>query len=225
MTVLTPKQQSQEKKTIRLKDKAFVSKTPAGEKKGIQLRHNNSPADLSQPMADAYSPPEVEDAWYSWWCKKGFFSPEYVRPDLTPEENAKLEPFVMVIPPPNVTGSLHIGHALTNSIEDAICRWERYTAPVPVADSFRMNGKKVLWVPGTDHAGIATQSVVERRLWEEEKKTRHDLGREDFIAKVWEWKERNGNRIFEQLKRLGSSLDWTYERFTMDEVCKAVKLT
>lgn len=134
-------------------------------------------------MADSYSPPEVEDAWYAWWVKKGFFSPEYVRPGMTQEEHDKLEPFVMVIPPPNVTGSLHIGHALTNSIEDAICRWHR------------MNGKRVLWVPGTDHAGIATQSVVERRLWDEEKKTRHDFGREEFIKKVWEWKERYGNRF------------------------------
>jgi valyl-tRNA synthetase len=119
--------------------------------------------------------------------------------------------FVMVIPPPNVTGSLHLGHALTNSVEDAITRFNR------------MKGKTALWVPGCDHAGIATQVVVEKKLWREEKLTRHDLGREKFIEKVWEWKNEKGHRIYEQLKKMGSSLDWNRASFTMDpKLCRAV---
>lgn len=113
--------------------------------------------------------------------------------------------FVIVIPPPNVTGSLHLGHALTNSIQDALVRYHR------------MSGRRVLWVPGTDHAGIATQSVVEKRL-KNEGKTRHDLGREAFVQRVWAWKQEYGNRILQQLRRLGSSLDWSREVFTLDEV-------
>merc|ERR1711871_1841944 len=113
--------------------------------------------------------------------------------------------FVMVIPPPNVTGTLHLGHALTCAIEDALTRWHR------------MCGDVTLWLPGTDHAGIATQSVVERLLLREEGKTRHDLGREKFLERVWEWKEQYGNRICSQLRRTGSSVDWSRERFTMDE--------
>lgn len=117
----------------------------------------------------------------------------------------------MVIPPPNVTGSLHLGHALTNSIEDAITRWHR------------MHGRSALWVPGCDHAGIATQVVVEKKLWRDEKISRHDIGREKFIEKVWEWKESKGGRIYHQLKKIGSSLDWDRVSFTMDpKLCKAV---
>ena len=117
----------------------------------------------------------------------------------------------MVIPPPNVTGSLHLGHALTNSVEDAITRFNR------------MKGKTALWVPGCDHAGIATQVVVEKKLWREEKLTRHDLGREKFIENVWEWKNEKGHRIYEQLKKMGSSLDWNRASFTMDpKLCRAV---
>lgn len=112
----------------------------------------------------------------------------------------------MVIPPPNVTGALHIGHALTNSVEDFLARWHR------------MHGARVLWVPGTDHAGIATQSVVERKLLENEGKTKHDLGREAFVKTVWEWKEKYGGQICGQLRRLGSSVDWSREAFTMDDV-------
>jgi valyl-tRNA synthetase len=117
----------------------------------------------------------------------------------------------MVIPPPNVTGSLHLGHALTNAIEDAITRWHR------------MKGRTTLWVPGCDHAGIATQVVVEKKLWKEQKKTRHDLGREKFIEKIWQWREEKGGRIYHQLKRLGSSFDWERACFTMDPMlCRAV---
>lgn len=117
----------------------------------------------------------------------------------------------MVIPPPNVTGSLHLGHALTNAIEDAITRYNR------------MKGRTVLWVPGCDHAGIATQVVVEKKLWRDEKLTRHDLGREKFIEKIWEWRSQKGDRIYDQLRRLGSSFDWSRASFTMDpKLCRAV---
>ncbi|CAH0394067.1 unnamed protein product [Bemisia tabaci] len=153
-------------------------------------------------MPDAYSPHCVEAAWYNWWEKEGFFKPEYNRKSIS-EPNPKGH-FVMVIPPPNVTGSLHLGHALTNAVEDAITRWHR------------MKGRTTLWVPGCDHAGIATQVVVEKKLWREEKKTRHDIGREKFVEKVWEWKREKGDRIYLQLRRLGSSLDWDRASFTMD---------
>ncbi|XP_059474962.1 valine--tRNA ligase isoform X2 [Neocloeon triangulifer] len=164
--------------------------------------------DTSNAMPSTYSPQYVEAAWYAWWEKQGFFRPEYGR-DLS-IENQKGK-FVMVIPPPNVTGSLHLGHALTNAVEDAITRWHR------------MKGKTTLWVPGCDHAGIATQVVVEKKLWRESKITRYDLGRENFVDKVWEWKNEKGDRIYHQLKKLGSSYDWTRARFTMDpDLCKAV---
>lgn len=121
------------------------------------------------PMAKAYDPKGVEAAWYEWWEKEGFFKPEM---------GSKKPKFVIVIPPPNVTGALHIGHALTNSIQDTIVRWRR------------MGGYEALWVPGTDHAGIATQTVVEKKLQREEGITRHDLGREKFLERVFEWKVR-----------------------------------
>src|SRR5438105_7387222 len=113
-------------------------------------------------------------------------------------------PYSIVIPPPNVTGSLHMGHALNNTLQDILCRFER------------MRGKDVLWQPGTDHAGIATQMVVERQLMEQQIH-RRDLGREKFLERVWAWKEESGGAIVNQLKRLGASCDWTRERFTMDE--------
>ena len=120
-------------------------------------------------------------------------------------------PFSIVIPPPNVTGSLHMGHALNNTLQDILCRFER------------MRGKDVLWQPGTDHAGIATQMVVERQLAERQQPGRRDMGREAFLKRVWEWKEESGGVITNQLKRLGASCDWSRERFTMDEgLSKAV---
>src|SRR6201997_257441 len=114
-------------------------------------------------------------------------------------------PFTIVIPPPNVTGSLHMGHALNNTLQDVLCRFER------------MRGRDVLWQPGTDHAGIATQMVVERQLMERQQPGRRDMGREKFLERVWEWKEESGGTIVNQLKRLGASCDWSRERFTMDE--------
>ena len=115
------------------------------------------------------------------------------------------EPFSIVIPPPNVTGSLHMGHALNNTLQDVLVRFER------------MRGKDVLWQPGTDHAGIATQMVVERQLMERQEPDRRDIGREEFVEKVWAWKAESGGMIINQLKRLGASCDWSRERFTMDE--------
>jgi len=154
-------------------------------------------------MPNAYNPVYVEKVWYDWWDQQGFFSPTM---------GSKKPKFVMVIPPPNVTGSLHIGHALTNSIQDTITRWRR------------MGGYEALWLPGTDHAGIATQSVVEKKLAKEQGLTRHDLGREKFLEKTFEWKEQYGNKITTQLRRLGSSLDWPRESFTMDaKLTKAVQ--
>src|SRR5271165_1258805 len=119
--------------------------------------------------------------------------------------NPKAEPFSIVIPPPNVTGSLHMGHALNNTLQDVLARFER------------MRGRDVLWQPGTDHAGIATQSLVERQLTEKQQPSRRELGREEFLKRVWAWKEQSGGTIINQLKRLGASCDWSRERFTMDE--------
>uniref|UniRef100_T1ISV0 Valine--tRNA ligase n=1 Tax=Strigamia maritima TaxID=126957 RepID=T1ISV0_STRMM len=182
------------------------------EKDVILYEHDTIPGekkDTLSPLPDSYSPKYVEASWYSWWEKMGFFKPEYGRKDI-----AELNPagqFVMVIPPPNVTGSLHLGHALTNAIEDSITRWNR------------MKGRTTLWNPGCDHAGIATQVVVEKKLMREKKLTRHDLGREKFIKEVWNWKNEKGDRIYEQLKLMGSSPDWDRACFTMDpSPCRAV---
>ncbi|KAJ2063803.1 hypothetical protein GGI17_001435 [Coemansia sp. S146] len=147
---------------------------------------------------DKYSPEIVESDWYSWWQQRGLFDPKKV------DNASNADEFSMLLPPPNVTGALHIGHALTLSIQDAIARWNR------------MHGRSVNWVPGTDHAGISMQTVVEKKLERETGKTRHDLGRQAFIDKVWEWKHEHGDRIKQQTKSLGASLNWDEEYFTMD---------
>src|SRR5579863_4087205 len=145
-----------------------------------------------------YVPGAVEGRIYAEWEAAGAFRAG--RP-----ERAKAEPYCIVIPPPNVTGSLHMGHALNNTLQDILCRFER------------MRGKDVLWQPGTDHAGIATQAVVERQLMERQEPGSREMGREAFIKRVWEWKAESGGTIIGQLKRLGASCDWSRERFTMDE--------
>ena len=145
-----------------------------------------------------YQPSEVEGRVYRTWEQAGAFRAG--RP-----ERAGAKPYSIVIPPPNVTGSLHMGHALNNTLQDILCRFER------------MRGKDVLWQPGTDHAGIATQMVVERQLMERQEKSRREMGREAFLKRVWEWKAESGGTILNQLKRLGASCDWSRERFTMDE--------
>ncbi|MFZ0373929.1 MAG: class I tRNA ligase family protein, partial [Xanthobacteraceae bacterium] len=149
-------------------------------------------------IENRYQPSAVEPRIYEAWEKAGAFRAG--RP-----ERAAAEPYCIVIPPPNVTGSLHMGHALNNTLQDILARFER------------MRGKDVLWQPGTDHAGIATQAVVERRLAERKEPSSRAMGREAFIKRVWEWKAESGGTIISQLKRLGASCDWSRERFTMDE--------
>ena len=145
-----------------------------------------------------YQPASIEGPTYRLWEEAGAFAAG--RPD-----RAGARPFAIVIPPPNVTGSLHMGHALNNTLQDVLVRFER------------MRGRDVLWQPGTDHAGIATQMVVERQLMERQEPNRRDLGRDEFVRRVWQWKVESGGLIINQLKRLGASCDWSRERFTMDE--------
>jgi len=152
----------------------------------------------TKTLAKTYNPQEVEDKWYQYWESNGYFHAEV---------ELDKEPFCIVIPPPNVTGELHMGHALDETYQDILIRWKR------------MQGYNALWVPGTDHAGIATQARVEDHVRKTEGLTRHDLGREEFLKRVWAWKEKYGDRIITQLKKLGSSADWDRERFTMDEGC------
>jgi valyl-tRNA synthetase len=160
--------------------------------------------ELPEPLPKAYDPSQVEPRWYAHWEKSGHFKVDPA-PSLLPKDDPNYRaPYCIVIPPPNVTGSLHMGHAMY-VIEDVLIRWHR------------MLGENALWLPGVDHAGIATQTVVERELKKKENKTRHDLGRDKFLEKVWEWKNESGGRITTQLRALGFSLDWSRERFTMDD--------
>ncbi|CDM91688.1 valine--tRNA ligase [Xenorhabdus bovienii] len=158
----------------------------------------------SEPSLDkTYNPTEIEQPLYNHWEKNGYFKPN---------GDTSRESFCIVIPPPNVTGSLHMGHAFQQTIMDTMVRYQR------------MQGKNTLWQAGTDHAGIATQMVVERKIAAEEGKTRHDYGRDAFIDKIWQWKAESGGNITNQMRRLGNSVDWERERFTMDEgLSKAVK--
>ena len=152
-----------------------------------------------------YDPQEAQRRWYGFWLEKGYFHAD-------PSSNKP--PYTIVIPPPNVTGALHLGHALNNTIQDILIRWRR------------MQGFDALWMPGTDHAGIATQAVVETRLRKEEGKTRHDIGREELVRRIWAWKDEYEARILSQLRLMGCSCDWDRTRFTLDEVCaRAVRTT
>ena len=157
----------------------------------------HSPGHPPSPLAPQYAPAEVEARRYEHWEKAGYFTPEA-------QENESAPNFAIVLPPPNVTGSLHIGHALDHTLSDALVRRRR------------MQGYRTLWLPGMDHAGIATQNVVEREL-AKDGLSRHDLGREAFVERVWQWKAEYGGRILGQMRRLGDSVDWSRERFTMDE--------
>jgi len=158
---------------------------------------------MKRELPKTYSPKEFEDKIYRDWCEAGYFTADPKKPGPA---------FSIVIPPPNVTGQLHMGHALDETLQDILVRYKR------------MQGYNTLWVPGTDHAGIATQIKVEEQLRVHEGITRYDLGREKFLERVWDWKNRFGDRIISQLKKLGTSCDWTRERFTMDEGCsRAVK--
>ena len=146
-------------------------------------------------LEKSYDPTGIEEKWYEYWESHNFF---------TASETSGAKPYSIVIPPPNVTGVLHMGHALNITIQDIVCRFRR------------LSGDNVLWMPGTDHAGIATQNVVEKDL-AKKGKTRDELGREEFINAVWKWREVSGGAIINQLKRLGASCDWSRERFTMDD--------
>jgi valyl-tRNA synthetase len=156
-------------------------------------------------LPKAYEPQAAQSRWYAYWLEKGYFhaNPASEKP-----------PYTIVIPPPNVTGALHLGHALNNTIQDILIRWRR------------MQGFEALWMPGTDHAGIATQAVVETRLRTEEKKTRHDIGREGLVERIWAWKDEYEKRILGQLRLMGCSCDWERTRFTLDPMCaRAVRET
>ena len=155
----------------------------------------SSQASHGRELAAAFVPADIEAPLYQKWMDAGYF---------TADAASSKEPFTIVLPPPNVTGVLHIGHALDQTLQDCLSRMKR------------MKGFEVLWLPGMDHAGIATQNVVEKQLGSQGK-SRHDLGREAFVAKVWEWKAESGGAILDQMKRMGSGVDWTRERFTMDE--------
>jgi len=156
----------------------------------------------STELPPQYHAKEVEQRWYQKWEDAGIF-----HADVKATTEGGKKPYVIMMPPPNVTGTLHNGHALFVTLQDILTRYHR------------MKGENALWLPGVDHAGIATQAVVERELKRHEGKSRHDLGREKFLERVWEWKEKNGERIVEQMKTLGASADWKRERFTMDEQC------
>ncbi len=160
---------------------------------------------MTMELPKHYEPCEAQARWLQFWNERGFF---HARPD------PNRQPFCIVIPPPNVTGALHLGHALNNTLQDVLVRWRR------------MQGYNTLWMPGTDHAGIATQAVVERRIRDEENKTRHDLGREELVKRIWQWKDQYEKRILGQLSELGCSCDWQRTRFTLDPICaRAVRTT
>ena len=167
----------------------------------MTVTHDQTRDDATLPAQ--YTPGEVEQRRYELWVETGQF---------TADATSDGEPYCIVIPPPNVTGSLHVGHALDHTIQDSLIRRRR------------MQGFEALWLPGTDHAGIATQNVVERQL-AAEGLSRHDLGRDKFVERVWQWKAESGGTILDQMRRLGDSVDWTRERFTMDEGLSRAVLT
>jgi valyl-tRNA synthetase len=160
---------------------------------------------MATELPPQYDPRAAQERWLAFWNERGYFSSQ-------PQEGKT--PFTIVIPPPNVTGALHLGHALNNTLQDILIRWHR------------ASGDSALWIPGTDHAGIATQAMVEKRIRETEKKTRHDLGREELVRRIWAWKDQYESRILGQLRSLGASCDWNRTRFTLDDVCtRAVRET
>ncbi|MCI0702011.1 MAG: class I tRNA ligase family protein, partial [Planctomycetia bacterium] len=160
---------------------------------------------MATELPKAYDPKAAQEKWLTFWEARGYFNSD---PDPSKE------PYTIVIPPPNVTGALHMGHALNNTLQDVLIRWKR------------MQGFNALWMPGTDHAGIATQAVVERLVFAREKKTRHELGREELVRRIWEWKDQYEARIITQLREMGASCDWRRTRFTLDPVCaRAVRET
>src|SRR6266481_1008205 len=160
---------------------------------------------MTMELPKQYDPREAQQRWLQFWDERNYF---HSRPD------ANRKPYCIVIPPPNVTGALHMGHTLNNTLQDVLIRFHR------------AQGYETLWMPGTDHAGIATQAVVERRVRDEEGKTRHELGREELVGRIWQWKDQYESRILNQLKQLGCSCDWARTRFTLDPICtRAVRHT
>src|SRR5437763_3603087 len=160
---------------------------------------------MAPELPKTYDPKAAQEKWLKFLEDRGYFPSD---PD------PKRKPYTIVIPPPNVTGALHMGHALNNTLQDVLIRWRR------------MQGYNALWMPGTDHAGIATQAVVERLILQQEKKTRHDIGREELVKRIWEWKDKYEARILGQLRQLGASCDWERTRFTLDPICaRAVRET
>ena len=155
---------------------------------------------MARELPKVYEPQQVENRIYKMWEENGHFKPN---------KGYDAKPFTIVMPPPNVTGQLHMGHAMDATLQDTLIRFKR------------MQGYNALWVPGVDHAGIATQIKVEEELRTKEGLSRYDLGREKFLERVWDWKHKYGNRIVEQQKKLGASCDWDRARFTMDEGCSA----
>ncbi|XP_034561604.1 valine--tRNA ligase, mitochondrial isoform X2 [Notolabrus celidotus] len=208
----SPRPQAEKKRRRRQRDEAILTGQHStaennsgswSEKQKIEYNVLTPPGtkkDTSGPFPSAYSPDYVESSWYQWWEREGFFRPE--QHEHLPQ--AVDRTFSLCIPPPNVTGTLHLGHALTVAVEDALVRWRR------------MQGYRVLWVPGCDHAGIATQSVVERKLLRERGRSRKDFSREEFLQEMWRWKNEKGDEIYQQLKKLGASLDWSRACFTLD---------
>ncbi|XP_070777490.1 valine--tRNA ligase, mitochondrial [Enoplosus armatus] len=208
----SPRPQAEKQRRRREREEAILSSQPStAEDKAVQWSEKQkivytaptppgTKKDTSLLFPSSYSPEYVESSWYQWWEKEGFFSPE----QHERLSHAVDQTFSLCIPPPNVTGTLHLGHALTVAVEDSLVRWRR------------MQGYRVLWVPGCDHAGIATQTVVERRLLREEGKRRPDFTRQEFLREVWKWKDEKGEEIYHQLRRLGASLDWSRACFTMD---------
>src|SRR5580692_8985561 len=155
---------------------------------------------MPHDLPKAYDPTAIEDHWAEYWVRENLFA----QPTPSADSTNQGDPFTILLPPPNVTGRLHMGHMLNQTEMDILTRWRR------------MSGRRALWLPGTDHAGIATQMMVERQLTTEGT-TRQQLGREAFEARVWEWKRHYGGAILDQMKRLGASVDWSREYFTMDE--------
>ncbi len=165
----------------------------------IEAREPSMPSEQTTgELPKQYDPKAAQSRWYRFWEESGYFNAD-------PDPDKK--PHTIMMPLPNVTGALHMGHALNNSLQDLLTRWRR------------MQGYEALWMPGTDHAGIATQAVVERRMLEEEGLTRHDVGREALVNRIWKWKDAYEDRILGQLKQLGSSCDWRRTRFTLDDIC------
>src|SRR5690606_3541041 len=162
---------------------------------------SDSATNASAQLSKSFEPQEIESRWYSHWETQGYFKGGR---HVEPAPGHQRVPYALQFPPPNVTGSLHMGHAFNQTLMDGLARYHR------------MKGDDTVFIPGTDHAGIATQIVVERQL-DAQKVSRHDLGREKFVEKVWEWKQKSGNAITEQFRRLGSSCDWDREYFTMDD--------